>query len=196
MHSSVLKPPDGQGAAFNEVALQHLDALYRYAMSLTHNKVESEDLVQETYLRALRASGRLRPDSNVKSWLFTILRNVRLNEVQRPALNLPNVDFDRDLSANARPANSSAEDPHLSYVSAMRYADVRRAIETLPAAHREIIVLREFEDLSYEEIAQILNCRPGTVMSRLAMAREQLKQVLHCWYERVNKPPRTTEELS
>ena len=180
--------------AFSEVALQHLDALYRYAMSLTHNEAESEDLVQETYLRALRASERLRPESNVKSWLFKILRNARLNEVQRPAFSLRNFGFDEDLSATAQSLSSSADDPYISFVSAMKQADVRRAIETLPTAHREIIVLREFEDLSYGEIAQILNCRPGTVMSRLARAREKLRQVLHTWDERASDSPPQAEE--
>jgi RNA polymerase sigma-70 factor, ECF subfamily len=64
--------------SFRESALQHLDGLYAYAMTLTRNQSEAEDLVQETYLRAMNAFDRLRPDSNLKSWLFTILRNVRL----------------------------------------------------------------------------------------------------------------------
>src|ERR1700758_3050399 len=75
-NSRVLEPP------FRETALQYLDGLYGYAMTLTRNRAEAEDLVQETYLRAMNAFERLRPDSNLKSWLFTILRNIRLNQVR------------------------------------------------------------------------------------------------------------------
>ena len=67
---------------FRDSALQHLDGLYGYAMTLVRNRAEAEDLVQETYLRAIQAFSRLRPDSNLKSWLFTILRNVRLNQIR------------------------------------------------------------------------------------------------------------------
>jgi RNA polymerase sigma-70 factor, ECF subfamily len=171
----MLKPPESQTVNFAEVALQHLEPLYRYAMSLTHNQAESEDLVQETYLRALRASDRLRPDSNIKSWLFKILRNARLNQVRRPEHNSQELDDQTEPSADAHPAGSWAQNPHASYVSARKQEDVRKAIAALPPAHREIIVLREFEDLSYEEISHILDCRPGTVMSRLSRARETLR---------------------
>ena len=73
---------DTVSASFSQAALEHLDALYGYAMTLTHNKTEAEDLVQETYLRAVRAFGQLMPDSNLKSWLFAIMRNVWLNQLR------------------------------------------------------------------------------------------------------------------
>jgi RNA polymerase sigma-70 factor, ECF subfamily len=190
----MLKPPETQMANFDEVALQHLDALYRYAMSLTRNQAEAEDLVQETYLRALRASGRLRPDSNIKSWLFKILRNARLNQVRSPGHNTQELDDQSELSAEIPSTGSWAENPHASYVSARKQEDVRKAVAALPPAHREIIVLREFEDLSYEEIAQILSCRLGTVMSRLSRARETLRRLLQHWDERATDSQAETDE--
>ncbi|HNH84497.1 MAG TPA: RNA polymerase sigma factor, partial [Acidobacteriota bacterium] len=71
-----------QASQFSQSALEHLDALYGFAMALTHNQTEAEDLVQETYLRAARAFGRLLPDSNLKSWLFAIMRNIWLNQIR------------------------------------------------------------------------------------------------------------------
>ena len=76
-----MKEPKSNNPGFNQVALEHLDALYGFAMSLTRNQTEAEDLVQETYLRAVRAFGQLMPDSNLKSWMFAIMRNIRLNQV-------------------------------------------------------------------------------------------------------------------
>ena len=77
--------------------------------------------------------------------------------------------------------DKSSKDPFFSYLAKVKRADVRKAIEELPAAYREIIVLREFEELSYGEIAQVLDCPPGTVMSRLSRAREKLKEMLQHW---------------
>jgi RNA polymerase sigma-70 factor (ECF subfamily) len=166
---------------FREGALQHLDGLYGYAMTLTRNEAEAQDLVQETYLRAVQAFERLRPDSNLKSWLFTILRNIRLNQV-RNGLAKPRVVEMDELSDGLRQfEDKSSKDPLFLYLNKAKRADVRKAIEELPAVYREVIVLREFEELSYEEIAQVLDCPPGTVMSRLSRARERLKQMLQHW---------------
>jgi RNA polymerase sigma-70 factor, ECF subfamily len=166
---------------FREKALQHLDGLYGYAMTLARNQAEAEDLVQETYLRAVQAFDRLRPDSNLKSWLFTILRNVRLNQIRDGLNNSRLVEMDAPNGSTREFEDKSSKDPLFLYLSKVKQADVRKATEELPAIYREIIVLREFEELSYEEIAQILGCPSGTVMSRLNRAREKLKQILQPW---------------
>ena len=166
---------------FRESALQYLDGLYGYAMTLARNRAEAEDLVQETYLRAISAFERLRPDSNLKSWLFTILRNIRLNHL-RDGLGKWRVAEMDEPDGGARDfVDTSSKDPLFLYVAKLRQADVRKAIEGLPAVYREVVVLREFEELSYEEIAQVLDCPPGTVMSRLSRARERLKELLQHW---------------
>jgi RNA polymerase sigma-70 factor, ECF subfamily len=164
-----------------ELALEYLDGLLGYAMTLTRNKAEAEDLVQETYLRAIRAYDRLRPDSNVKSWLFTILRNLYLNQIRHQQSGPPMVDMEdqfSDLPDTTRPGEL---DPFCQYLATLQRQDVHRAVESLPAAHREVIVLREFEDLSYQQISEVLNVPTGTVMSRLGRAREKLKSVLEHW---------------
>jgi RNA polymerase sigma-70 factor, ECF subfamily len=166
---------------FRDDALQHLDGLYAYAMTLVRNQAEAEDLVQETYLRAAQAFDRLRPDSNLKSWLFTILRNVRLNQVRDGLSKSRAVEMDEPDGGTREFEDKSSKDPLFLYLAKVRQADVRKAIEELPAVYREIIVLREFEELSYQEIAQVLDCPCGTVMSRLKRARERLKELLQHW---------------
>jgi RNA polymerase sigma-70 factor, ECF subfamily len=158
---------------------EYLDGLYSYAVVLSRNRTQAEDLVQETCLRALRAMERLRPDSNIKSWLFTILRNIWLNQVRqsRIAAELHDVDLDQgEYSANV--IGEPAKDPYELYLANTERDQVRAAIEHLPLEFREMILLREYEELSYDEIAALLNCPAGTVMSRLARARSKLRELL------------------
>jgi len=133
--------------------------------------------VQETCLRALRAMERLRPDSNVKSWLFTILRNIWLNQLRQRKTAPDNTALNSDEYGENRAVDSS-KDPYATYVSDLEREQVRHAIEQLPLEFREIILLREYEELSYEEIAAMLQCPLGTVMSRLARARSKLRDLL------------------
>jgi RNA polymerase sigma-70 factor, ECF subfamily len=167
--------------AFRENAPDYLDGLYSYSVTLTRNRTEAEDLVQETYLRAMSAFERLRPDSNLKSWLFTILRNIRLNQVRNRQGKAHAAEIDEWSDRRPEFEDKSSKDPLGLYLTQLKRADVRKAIKRLPHAYREVIVLREFEELSYEEIAQVLDCPPGTVMSRLSRARERLKEMLQHW---------------
>src|SRR6516165_12490 len=122
----------------------YLDALYGYAVILSRNRTEAEDLVQETCLRAIRAMKRLRPDSNVKSWLFTILRNIWLNQLRQRKAAPDMLDLDSDERGAERAVDSS-KDPYAAYVSDWEREQVQRAIEQLSLESREIIVLREYE---------------------------------------------------
>lgn len=155
---------------------QYLDGLYSYAFVLSRNRAQAEDLVQETCLRALRAMRRLRPDGNVKSWLFTILRNIWFNQLRqwRKAPGIVEIECD---GTEQRVADT-AKDPHASYVYKIEQEQVRNAIQQLSVGHREILILREYEELSYREIATVLGCPLGTVMSRLAKARSNLRGLL------------------
>ena len=159
-------------AALNE----HFDGLYAYAMVLSRNRTEAEDLVQETCVRAMQAIGRLRPDSNVKSWLFTILRNIWLNQLRQrrtaSTIELEGGDSTAELAVE------TSKDPHEQYVSKIERDQVREAIQQLSVESREVILLREYEELSYQEIAILLDCPTGTVMSRLGRARSKLRALL------------------
>ncbi|WP_213804711.1 sigma-70 family RNA polymerase sigma factor [Granulicella sp. dw_53] len=155
----------------------YIDGLYGYAMALARNPTEAEDLVQETYVRAIGAMGSLRADSNVKSWLFTILRNIWLNQLRQRRTTPKLIELDVDEST-ADIAIDRSKDPLAIYVSKTESEWVREAIQQLPLEFREIILLREYEELSYQEIATLLDCPPGTVMSRLARARAKLRTLL------------------
>ena len=153
------------------------DGLYSYALVLSRNQAEAEELVQETCFRALRAKERLRPDSNVKSWLFTILRNIWLNQLRQRKTAHDMVELDASEHVANRAVDSS-RDPYAAYVSDLEGEQVRNAIEQLALEFREVILLREYGGLSYDEIAEMLQCPVGTVMSRLARARSKLRDLL------------------
>jgi RNA polymerase sigma-70 factor (ECF subfamily) len=148
----------------------YMDGLYGYAMVLTGDATAAADLVQETYVRAME----LREVCNVKAWLYTILRNVRLNQLrqQRTRPQLLADENTADLVVE------TAKDPHPLHVSKPEVEQVREVIMRLPLEFREIILLREYGELSYQEIAALLGCPPGTVMSRLATARSKLRTLL------------------
>jgi len=179
---------DGAGQT-DATVIDHLDGLYSYALVLTRNHAEAEDLVQETYVRALPAMGRLRTDSNTKGWLFTILRNVWLNQLRKWRNGPQMIEMEGDDGV----ANSIVEpskDSHDLYVSKVEAEQVRAAIKELPAEFREVILLREYEDLSYQEIANVLDCPVGTVMSRLGRARAKLRVLLSTTLKRSDHPER------
>ena len=161
---------------FSQAAMEHLDALYGYALALTRNMTEAEDLVQETYLRA--ASAPHQPDSNgnLKSWLFVIMRNAWLNQVRHRNSGPKFVD----LETSAPPVGIE-ENPHVVYLRKLEREQVQQAIESLPDAYREIVVLRDIEGFTYQEIATVLDCPAGTVMSRLGRARGRLRKLLSTW---------------
>jgi len=154
-----------------------IDGLYGYAMAITRNRADAEDLVQETYVRAIRGKESLRAGSNVKSWLFTILRNIHLNQLRKQRTSPRVLEIDADENT-ANIVVETSEDPLARYVRKTERERLTEAIEQLPPEFREIVVLREFEDLSYLEIAAILDCPVGTVMSRLARARSRLRTLL------------------
>ena len=157
--------------------LHYIDGLYGYAMALTRNHAEAEDLVQETYVRAMQAMRKLRADSNIKGWLLTILRNIWFNQL-RKRRNAPQMVEIKTEDGIANNIVEPSKDSHDLYVSKLEAEQVRAAIHELPAEFREVILLREYEDFSYREIASVLHCPVGTVMSRLGRARVKLRVLL------------------
>src|SRR5882757_3856278 len=157
--------------------LEYLDGLYGYAMVLTRNHAEAEDLVQETYVRAMPAMKRLRSESNVKGWLFKILRNAWLNHL-RKRRTAPEVAWSDVEGSSVGDIAEPSKDSYYALVSKVEREQVQAAIQALPEKFREIILLRVFEELSYDEIAGLLDCPVGTVMSRLARARSKLRALL------------------
>jgi RNA polymerase sigma-70 factor (ECF subfamily) len=167
----------GSNSVFGTVALEHLDALYGYALALTRDKAEADDLVQETYLRAVRAANQPAPEGNLKAWLFVIMRNAWFNIARHNQNGRRVFNFETDDQPVGVAADTTSN-PHVVYLRKLEREQVRAAIDQLPDAYREIVVLRDLEGFSYQEIATVLNCPAGTVMSRLGRAREKLREAL------------------
>src|SRR3984885_10529948 len=132
---------------------------------------------QKTYVRAIPAVGRLRPESNIKAWLFKILRNVWFNQLRKRRSDPQMVQTDMEGGSVENLVNPG-KDSYEIYLGEVEVQRVRAAIEQLSLEFREVILLREFEELSYQEIASLLDCPPGTVRPRLARARSKLRVLL------------------
>jgi RNA polymerase sigma-70 factor (ECF subfamily) len=165
---------------FEQVALVHLDALYQTALRLTHNRAEAEDLVQEAYLRAFRSFHRFNPGTNCRAWLFTIMRNVFLNQLRHAGREVLDADMTMldTATESATTAQPLRENPEEEFLQTVVHGDVDRALRSLPLVFREAIVLADLEGLSYKEVAEVVGCPIGTVMSRLSRGRHLLRQAL------------------
>lgn len=166
---------------FEAVALQHFNALYNMAIRLTRNASEAQDLVQETYLKAYRFFHRFEPGTNIKAWLFTILRNTYINAFRKSSRQNAQVDFESVAPFYADPATPPEYLARESLDGMLRYVvedDVKQALDALPEVYRMVVLLADMEDFSYKEIAAIVGCPEGTVMSRLFRGRRLLRESL------------------
>src|SRR5262249_23178696 len=154
---------------FEDTVLPHLDAAFNYARWLTRDDAEAEDVVQDGCVRAMRFFSSLR-DDDARPWLFAIVRNTWYSRARR-AETLP-LDETTDERADG------ALDPEAQLLQQHAVGRVREALEQLPVDFREVLVLREIEGMSYKEIAAVVRVPIGTVMSRLARARDRLAAVL------------------
>jgi RNA polymerase sigma-70 factor, ECF subfamily len=161
--------------------LENLSALYGFAMSLTRNPTDAEDLVQEACLRAIKGMIHSGIKSDPRVWLFTILRNVWINQWRRRAKG-PEFILLGKSRADGGPLqewlSDERERPEDHFDRNVVTGRIRLAISGLPEVFREVVVLRYFEGLSYRQIASILGCPAGTVMSRLNRARAELRAIL------------------
>jgi RNA polymerase sigma-70 factor, ECF subfamily len=164
-----------QSGEFEELAMPLFDQLYNVAHWLTQNREESEDLVQETYIKALRGFSSFQLGTNFRAWMYRILRNTFLtSRTGRRATSTVPLDLEEDGADLA----VESETPETILMSRSNSQLVQRAIENLPLHYREIILLCEVEEMSYQEIAETLSIPMGTVMSRLSRARKTLRDEL------------------
>ncbi|MBI4540767.1 MAG: sigma-70 family RNA polymerase sigma factor [Gemmatimonadetes bacterium] len=176
-------PPER--ASFEEEALPHLDAVYRFALRLTGSADAAQDLAQDTFLRAFRAWGQYTPGTRCKSWLFTICRNVFLRQRERSQrldtiLTEVAEEDPRDLSReNPVFAATHELDPEGAFFRSLVDRDVLRAIDELPEEYRLAVVLSDLEGFRYHEIAELVGVPVGTVKSRLFRGRRRLQQQLY-----------------
>jgi len=172
-------PPDSEAEPedqFARDALAYVDSLYGTALRLTRRPADAEDLVQETYLKAFRASAQFERGTNLKAWLFTILhntfRNLRRHDVRSP------VDVDSETVEHAADLVAQDQTPEQLLTRDTLDADLQAALDALPDAFRQAVWLRDVEEFSYAEIARIVGVPIGTVMSRISRGRKLLYERL------------------
>jgi RNA polymerase sigma-70 factor (ECF subfamily) len=162
-------------AGFEELAMPLFDALYNFARWLAHDSNDAEDLVQETYLKALRSFASFQPGTNFRAWIFRILRNNFLSSCskleRRMTVTMDSEEDGPELAVDT-------ETPETILTNRFSSQLVQRAIDDLPVHYRETLLLCEVEEMSYQEIAEILTIPMGTVMSRLARARKAVRESL------------------
>jgi len=161
-------------AVFEQLAMPLFDRLYNFAHWLTRNQDEAEDLVQETYVKALKGFSSFEPGTNFKAWIFRILRNTFLTS--RTGLKAATVPLDLQDNDAALPVEN--ETPETILIDRASERIMQEAIEELPVPFREILLLCEVEEMSYQDIAATLAIPMGTVMSRLSRARRALRSAV------------------
>lgn len=167
---------------FEREALSHLPALMGAARRLTRVEAEAEDLVQDTYVKAIRARHQYQAGTHLRAWLLKILRNTFINRYHRSSLErsvvgsaTPDPVADGWLSSASM---NSMRNPEAAMLRPELEREIAAAIETLPEEFREVVILADVEEFSYKEVAETLGCPLGTVMSRLHRARKLLKAKL------------------
>jgi len=160
---------DDKTARFEAMAMPHLDAAYNLARWLTRNQHDADDLVQSAYLRAFRFADGFR-GGDVRAWLLTIVRHTYYSTLRDGQAQRGDVSFDEALHGD----EDDRADPAAIAASRDTGRTVNAALAQLPQAFREVLVLKEMDDLSYKQIAEVTETPIGTVMSRLARARKQL----------------------
>jgi len=160
----------GDVLAFSELVSRHQDRIYRFLARLTRSPDDALDLTQETFLNAYQAMGRWRPQARFSTWLFQIARNLAFDQLRRSR----RVEFVALEEEQASGIQDAGPTPEAALQTTQRLHALERALARLPAEHREILLLREIEDLGYEDIAAVLGIHLGTVKSRLARARAGL----------------------
>ncbi|MGE4055000.1 MAG: sigma-70 family RNA polymerase sigma factor [Vicinamibacterales bacterium] len=166
--------PAPASPAFEAEALASLDSLYRTALRLTRRPADAEDLVQETYLKAFRSAGQFTPGTNLRAWLFTILHNTARNRARDMARDVVVVDSDAvDLAVDG-PMVKAEPSPEARMLRDVLTPELQAAVDSLPEAFREAVWLRDVEEFTYAEIADMLGIPAGTVMSRISRGRRLL----------------------
>ena len=177
-------PPHERTEEFERVALPHLDSLFNLALSLTRNRKDAEDLVQETYLRAFRFFDSYEPETQIKAWLFRILRNTFINRYRSERARPEEVEFDKiegsyeTLVEEQFRRQHQPPDPERALLAGVPDEEIQRAMAQLPEDYRTVVIMALLEDLSYKEIAAALEIPIGTVMSRLHRGRKHLQREL------------------
>ncbi len=162
---------------FQKEALPHMDILHNYALRMTANSDDANDLVQETYLKAYRFWDKYEKGTNIRAWLFRIMKNSYINRYRKETKEPETVDYNeiQNFYNSIRYESSDPNDLQEKIFGGLLEDDVARAMEALPEDFRTVVILCDIEGLSYEEIAEFVDCPIGTVRSRLHRGRKMLR---------------------
>lgn len=174
-------------ATFSSDVLAHAPQLFAHALRTTGNRADAEDLLQETYLRAWRGYEGFTEGTNLRAWLFRIMTNLYINRYnqQRRRPEEESLEEIEDfylykrIVGDGALGGGTADSAEISLLSRLGDDEVRAALDSLPALHRQLVLLRDVEGFTYAEIAGMLEIPPGTVMSGLHRARNALEKALH-----------------
>lgn len=170
--------PEMAHAIFQQEFFPHMDAMYNFALKLTNDEDEAQDLVQDTCMKAYRFIHSFEPGTYAKAWLFRILKNNFINDYRKKSRGPSKVEFEwveQSISGDEDAEPAFQADLHAETVNDMLGDEITAAIQSLPIDFRMIIILCDLEEFSYEEMARILHIPIGTVRSRLHRARALLK---------------------
>ncbi len=167
---------------FETQALPHTESLYNTALRLTRNPADAEDLVQEVFYKAFRSIDQFEPGTNLRAWLFKILVNTHISQYRRSSKDPTASGYDDveefSMYSQVHSRAESLTDSPDSVLNQFLEKDIRNAIERLPEAFRDVVLLIDVEGFSYQEAADILNVPVGTIMSRLFRSRKMLQKFL------------------
>ena len=175
VHCWAVADRTGDNGSFEDLAMPLFARLYNFAHWLTQDRAAAEDLVQETYMKALRGFSSFKQGTNFRAWMYKILRNTFLTS-QAGLKASASLSLDSDDDKVAEPA--AAETPESALLAHVEQDTIQQALERLPVKFREIILLCDSEEMSYQEIGETLGIPTGTVMSRLSRARKVMRELL------------------
>jgi RNA polymerase sigma-70 factor, ECF subfamily len=165
---------------FEREALPHMGILYNYALRMTNNSADADDLLQETYLKAYRFWEKYEQGTNIRAWLFRIMKNSYINRYRKETKEPDMVDYDevRGYYNTVRGESAGANDLQESLFGNLLDDEVAKAVASLPEDFRTVVILCDIEGMTYEEIAEMVDCPLGTVRSRLHRGRNLLRAKL------------------
>ncbi|MBI3947832.1 MAG: sigma-70 family RNA polymerase sigma factor [Armatimonadetes bacterium] len=173
-------------AAFDALFVRHRRGVFHYTLRMVSEHALAEDLTQEAFLRVWRARHSYRIGASFRAWLFTIARRVALDELRKRRLPTVRLSPDGDTDPRAAcepPADRSGADPVDAVVARELERVIDVALDRLPEPLREVVILRDAEGMSYEEMAQVVGCPLGTIKSRLSAARARLRDAAAAWLD-------------
>lgn len=165
---------------FQAEALPHMDFLYNYALRMTYNQADAEDLVQETFLKAYRFWDKYELGTNIRAWLFRIMKNAYINRYRKEKKTPDMVEYDdvQNFYNTVREGGTDTSDLQETLMNTLLEDDVAAALAELPEDFRTVVILCDIEELTYEEVAEFVDCPIGTVRSRLHRGRKLLRAKL------------------